>query len=312
LWRFDIGARRTGDTTVTSDTTTWRGKKVFASNPGSGGVADIGRKAFFKPSVTLEIGYDMVLFGTGDREHPQNKNVIDRIYGIKVRDTDFLSTTVQTESNGPNSLSLLDVTLDQLQNTSIANSGTVNNPTVGSEAYILKQLKDLNGWYIKLNETGSEGEKILSSPLVFNKEMFITSYVPQTLANADPCQPANLGYSNTYIVSHLTGAAVHDLNTANDITATSSSSAAISTARNSITNNGINNAALGSTITSGGVSTVVNFKRADRKVTSTGGGGIASSPVFDGDSIVINQGDKIVKLDIGKGGLVKTLYWRQK
>jgi len=312
LWRFDIGARRSGDTVVTTNTASWRGKKIFASNPGSAGTADTGRKAFFKPAVTLEIGYDMVLFGTGDREHPQNKNVTDRIYGVKVRDADYSTTTVQTETTGPNSLGLYDVTLNLLQNTSIANTGTAANPTVGSEAYILKQLKDLNGWYIKLNETGSEGEKILSSPLVFNKELFITSYVPQTLPNPDPCQPSNLGYSNTYVVSHLTGAAVHDFDTTNDVTASANTPAAIAAAQNTITNNGVNRAALGSTITGGGGATVVNLKRSDRKLSSTGGGGIASSPVFDGDAIVINQGDKIVKFDITKGGLVKPLYWRQK
>jgi hypothetical protein len=199
--------------------------------------------------------------------------------------------------------------LNLLQNTTVANTGTTANPTAGSQAYIQKQLVDLNGWYIKLNETGSEGEKILSSPLVFNKELFVTSYVPQTLANPDPCQPANLGYSNTYIVSHLTGAAVHNLNAANDVTATGGNTA---TAIATITNNGINTAALGATISGGSVTTVENLKREDRKATSTDGGGIASSPVFDGDAIVINQGDKIVKMSTKKGGLVKTLYWQQK
>ena len=296
LWRFDIGS---------GNTATWTGKKKFASNPGVDGT--IGRKAFYKPTVTLEVGYDMVLFGTGDREHPQNKNVLDRIYGVKVRDADAASTTVQTEATGPGGIGLYDVTTDQLQDVTIANSGTATSPTPGSQDYILKQLKDSNGWYIMLNE--QVGEKVLSTPLVYNRQLFLTTYVPQTLPNPDPCQPSNLGYSSIYIVDYLTAAAVQGLDTSNDITGLTTPSA-IAAAKSSISDGGNNSSALGGVVSGGGLSAVINEKRSDRK--TTGGDGIASSPVFDGEAIVVVAGDEVLKVDVKKGGLVRTLYWRQK
>ncbi|MCI0529435.1 MAG: hypothetical protein L0Y56_18505, partial [Nitrospira sp.] len=45
IWRLDIG-----DT----DQNNWSGRKIFSVNPGSGGASDVGRKIFYKPSVTFE------------------------------------------------------------------------------------------------------------------------------------------------------------------------------------------------------------------------------------------------------------------
>jgi len=315
LWRFDIGARKAGDSTVNTDTGSWTGKKIFASNPGSGGTSDVGRKVFYKPDVTLELGYDMVFFGTGDREHPQNKNVTDRIYAIKVRDTNVNSTVVQTETTGPNGIGLYDVTSDPLQNVTVPNISTdPNNPTLNSEAYVYKKLKDLNGWYIQLNEAGAQGEKVLSSPIVYSKQLYLTTYVPQTLANPDPCKPSNLGYSQTYILGYLTAAAVQGLDASNDTTGITTS-AGVTAAKNAITHNGANAAALGSTLSGSGNTTVVSLQRSDRHTqgATSGSAGIASSPVIiPGQGGIINEGDKLKRQEIRRGGLVTPLYWRQK
>ena len=68
IWRFDIGG---------SDTNAWSGKVFFnASTNGK-------RKIFYPPDVTLEKGYEMVFFGTGDREHPNETSVINRFYAVK-------------------------------------------------------------------------------------------------------------------------------------------------------------------------------------------------------------------------------------
>lgn len=166
LWRFDVGAQSTAS---------WIGYKIFSANPGSSGAADKGRKIFYKPAVTLEAsitdltrGNDALIFiGTGDREHPLNTAVVDRIYAVR----DKGQKTTKTEND------LLDVTTDQLQTTTIANtSSNPNSPTPNSVDDYLKQLSTNYGWYIKLDQ--SPGEKILASPTVFNKVAYLTSYTP--------------------------------------------------------------------------------------------------------------------------------------
>lgn len=277
LWRFNIG---------TGSTATWTARKVFSPNPGISGAADKGRKAFYKPAVTMESGYDMVYYGTGDREHPLNTPVIDRIYAVKVRDTETSTTAVKTESN------LVDITLNELQSTEIKNVGTALLPTVGSADYILKQLRDNEGWFIKLNE--SAGEKMLSSPTVFNKVLYITTFLPTGVAVVDPCQPANLGASNSYALNYLTGEAVIDFSGSNDKTAGNNTTLTTNTRAQK---NGI------------------ILQRADRKQSI--GQGIASGVVVvlsntGQANIVIGSSGNIVLGEATKGGVVRSLFWRRK
>jgi len=278
LWRFDVG---------TGSTATWAGRKVFSPNPGINGAADKGRKAFYKPAVTVESGYDMVYYGTGDREHPLNTPVVDRIYAIKVRNTDTSLTPVKTESN------LVDVTLNQLQTTTIVNvDATGLSPTTGSVADILKHLQDGEGWFIRLDE--SPGEKVLASPTLFNKVLYVTTFLPTGVAVVDPCQPANLGSSNKYALNYLTGEAVLDF-----------SGNGVATAGNNTTTTTNPRA------NSGGIVLL----RADRKQGI--GQGIASGVVVvvsdtGQANIVVGSSGNIVLGNTTKGGVVRTLFWRQK
>ena len=47
------------------------------------------RKIFYPTDVSLEKdsygNYELVLFGTGDREHPKSTSVVDRLYTLKDR-----------------------------------------------------------------------------------------------------------------------------------------------------------------------------------------------------------------------------------
>lgn len=277
LWRFDL----TGGSTAT-----WKARKVFNPNPGSGGAADVGRKAFYKPAVVMESGYDLVFYGTGDREHPLNTNVVDRIYAVKVRDTESVTTAVKTESN------LVDVTENLLQSTEIINVGTAASPTVGSVEHILKQLKDKEGWYIKLNQ--SSGEKVLAAMTVFNKVLYVTTFLPQGVAVVDPCQPANLGSSNSYALNYLTGEAVLDYFGNNLKTAGNNTIATLN-----------KRAKKGDVI----------LQRLDRKQSI--GQGIASGPVVvisntGRINLLVGSSGNIILGEATKGGLVRTLYWRQR
>jgi type IV pilus assembly protein PilY1 len=304
LWRFNIGAYYSNslinDSWSNSTTTNWKGLKVFTPNPGSLGATDVGRKAFYKPAVILDYCYDstsstmvncdMVFYGTGDREHPLNKNVTDRMYMVKVRDKDITGKTECAATATDLSNCLLDVTTDQLQTSEIVNTSLVpTSPTVGSVPYILKQIKESSGWYIKLDENA--GEKVLSSPRVINKVAYFTSYVP---TNSDPCQIANPGDSYVYILNYLTGEAAMNLDSTND--------AASAAARTTTNIRQAKNSA----------SVVV---RSDRKGLI--GQGIASGVVVatsttGATSVFLSSGGNIVPIKTAKGQSAKILYWRQK
>jgi type IV pilus assembly protein PilY1 len=189
IWRFDVG-----DTSVSN----WTATRIFKANPGSD-VSDTGRKIFYKPSAVVEPGNIAILyFGTGDREHPLNRGVVDRFYALK----DKGQSTTMVESD------LVDVTLDLLQTTTIA-SGT------GSISDLLAQLNaaDKYGWFIKLDQ--NSGEKVLAPPTIFNKVAYFTTYAPNTLASLDPCK-GNLGTARLYAVDYLTGEAVLNYDKSND------------------------------------------------------------------------------------------------
>lgn len=275
LWRFDVG---------NTDVTKWTGCKIFSANPGSPeGVAntgDTGRKFFYKPVATLENsitsptrGNDaMVLMGSGDREHPLNTSTVDRAYAVR----DKGQITAKTESD------LLDVTTDQLQVSTTANTSAdkINNPTVGSVDYYLKQLSTNYGYFIRLEP--NVGEKILAPPALSNKIAYFTSFTPGTSAVVDPCKPSNLGTSRLYVIDYSTGEAVMNYDTANDTVTTNKRSQ----------KNG---------------KTLV---RSDR--VKTIGSGIASGVVLVGDKAFIGAGGNITTESIKKGGRIINLYWGQK
>lgn len=178
IWRFDIGD---------SDATKWTGKLIFKSN-GSGEK----RKIFYPPDVTLEKdsgNYEMLLFGTGDREHPKESANINRLYAVK----DKNASTVLTESN------LGDVTQDLLQDPS--------TPQADKTA-LLDQLSTKDGWFIKLDQ--NPGEKSLSSPVVFYGIVYYTSFAPNFGTTTDPCFVGE-GIGRLYAVKYKTGNAVFNL-----------------------------------------------------------------------------------------------------
>lgn len=266
IWRFDVGD---------SDKTKWSARKLFSSNPTLTG--DVGRKIFSKPSVVSEYGYKMVFFGTGDREHPLNTAVVDRIYALIDRD----QTSTSTESN------LMDVTTDQLQTTTIASGA-------GSISDILSKLNASTnfGWYIKLNE--NSGEKVLNAPLVYNKVAYFTTHTPQTITTStDPCaSPSNLGIGRIYALNYKTGEAVLNYDKTNDSTVTTNKRAEVPSG------------------SGGGI-----LLRSDRVMTIgaglPSGVGIILTPGAV-DKIITPGNNTIPTGNPPPGGGIIPLYWRQK
>lgn len=169
LWRFDTGASDTGD---------WTGVKIFASNPGAD--SSTGRKIFYRPSVTLEVGYEMLFVGTGDRAHPLATSVVDRLYAVK----DTGQSSAATESD------LSDAT----------STTTVN-------------IAATDGWYIKLST--NSGEKVLANATVLNKVAYFTTYTPSA-STGSICTNDNRGTSRFYAVSYLNAGPAYNYNLGND------------------------------------------------------------------------------------------------
>jgi type IV pilus assembly protein PilY1 len=171
IWRFDIG---------NSDTSQWTVKNIFNSNPG---VSD-KRKVFYPPDVSLEKdssgNYEMLYFGTGDREHPKNVTRINRLYAVK--DKNPSGTLTETD--------LVDVT-----------GGTYDAAT-------LSLLDQKQGWYIKLDTNA--GEKALATPVVFFGVAYYTTFTPSPESLTDICFLGE-GTSRLYALRYTTGAAVFNL-----------------------------------------------------------------------------------------------------
>jgi len=267
IWRFKVG---------NSDISQWEAAKIFSANPGSGGSSDNGRKFFYKPSIVMELGTSgpvpTLFFGTGDREHPLNRGVVDRFYAVK----DKGQSSAKTESD------LLDVTTDQLQTTTIASGN-------GSVTDILSTLKASSnyGWYIRLDENA--GEKVLAAPTVFNKVAYFTTYAPYILTSPDPCKPGNQGTSRIYAVDYLTGEAVLNYNKTNDSLSTTNKRATSVSGQVLVRSDRV--MTLGSGIPSG-IVMIINPSGETKMLIGVGGVIPSATPK--------------------KGGSIIPLYWRQK
>ena len=182
VWRFDIGA---------SDTSSWTGRILFRSNRDH----QEKRKIFYPPDVTFETGsagdYEMLYFGTGDRENPKGERDTDRIYAVKDRS----SMTMLHESN------LVDVTQDELQDP---------RKNQATRDQILSDLNTLNGWFIILEKR--TGEKCLSSPVVYGKVAYYTTFAP-TLGRHEEIDPCLIGegIAKLYALGYQDGTAVFNL-----------------------------------------------------------------------------------------------------
>jgi len=205
LWRFNIGS---------ADTSTWTGYKIFTS----GG----GRKAFYRPAVTLEMGYELVFFGTGDRAHPTEETVVNRLYAIK----DAGQTAAKTEAN-----------------LSDATSATVN-------------IASTYGWFVALDT--NSGEKVLAQSTVFNKVAYYTTYAPPTGTGSSLCETDNRGTARLYALGYLNATAAYNFNTLNDVSDGYGGTTAVkdATDRSTVLGSGIPSGMV-TVITESGVSAII-------------------------------------------------------
>lgn len=263
LWRFDINGENLN------------ARKIFSSNPLDPSDVDRGRKIFYKPSVTIDSNYLVrIYFGTGDREHPLNRAVTDRLYEI----IDKGQTNAVTEAK------LVEVTEDKIQ--------------AGASSEITTVISKLNlasdpantqyyGWCIRLDQ--HPGEKVLAPATVCNKAVYFTTYAPNTSVMTEPCEAGSLGTSRIYVVDYNTGAAVVNYDKENDGQYDSYKTNSYATPA------------------SGGQAVLL---RADREKTI--GSGMSSGVVIAYDKAFVGCGGGICTTSTAKPGSVLPVYWRRR
>ncbi len=164
----------------------WSGRTFFSASADG-----VQRKCFYSPDAVAESYGEMIFFGTGDREHPNDNTVVNRIYAIKNEWTDP-APAMLTESN------LMDVTADLIQ-----------MGTAGEQEAAREGLESSKGWYFRLENLG---EQITSSVTVYAGVAYFTTYTPEAgVVTGDPCEAASgRGQARLYAVDYLTGGAVYD------------------------------------------------------------------------------------------------------
>jgi type IV pilus assembly protein PilY1 len=204
LWRFNVGD--------TDNSSNWTGERIFIANDATLNGTDIGRKVFYKGTATLRGGDTYIYIGTGDREHALNTAVVDRLYVIRDREMIYDTEKEEFVKNSAYPVyesRLVDVTDYTYSQEDLEKLSAGNEYSFGGVTYY--------GWFVRLNETDHDGEKVLASPKVLNNIVLYTTYQPATTASSDPCV-GQLGTGRLYALDVDTGKAALNFNTENDTT----------------------------------------------------------------------------------------------
>jgi type IV pilus assembly protein PilY1 len=198
----------------------WQVKRVFKSNPGSDlatgdpdiagaslNSADTGRKTFYSPDVSYFgncwTSKPVLYFGTGDRAHPRYAMISNRFYTV----ADHNTLTDETD--------LLNLTCDELdENADSDGNGTVDSDDSTRKQDLISKLSNESvsrGFYRVIDKQGNcpqcsishVGEKILSRPTLFFKNVYFTAYQP---VFDDPCNPN--GNAFIYAIDYCWGKSV--------------------------------------------------------------------------------------------------------
>lgn len=244
MWRFDFADANKANWTVTriaavgdtSSTADW----TTASALGTDSAKETARlalranmrKFLYPPDVVGQTGYDAVMVGSGDREHPFDTTVVNRFYLFKdhgndsgpetgttsyladtdadsVGDTLAVTTRVGVAAGTGNPVishspsvstdgELYDVTNNCVQE---ACSGTTDAEKTAAKAAQLALLTAADGWYI----TMGAGEKIIGNAVALNGVVFFNTNQPSQTADAS-CV-GNLGIARQYEVAMANGGA---------------------------------------------------------------------------------------------------------
>jgi type IV pilus assembly protein PilY1 len=186
----------------------WKKLRLFCAS------SDVRRKIFFSPDVIRIIGDpdpddqrdeetigEMIFFGTGDRANPKETNTKNRFYGVKNYDwdSDFNTLSDRMDPNGDGDLH------DATRNT------IIQGATEEEQQHAKDEIKKRMGWFIDLE---AEGEKVVSSPVIYNRTVYFTTYIPpisDSTPTDDDCDTeVENGKARLYGLNYNDGRAMHD------------------------------------------------------------------------------------------------------
>jgi type IV pilus assembly protein PilY1 len=205
VWRLDFG-----DTSVSN----WRATKL--ASVASTAAASGRRKFLFAPDVVFNGSFDAVLMGSGDREHPFDTTVINRMYMFK--DTGTLTSPVSGNVSTAPPLSpagttptivesaMFDASSDCIQVASACGAGV-------TPADALASLTASSGWFVTL----ANGEKVIGGAVTLAGTTFFNTNLPSASAGGGACG-SNLGIAREYQVSFANASSVNDLNPGGGLT----------------------------------------------------------------------------------------------
>jgi type IV pilus assembly protein PilY1 len=173
----------------------WEKHRLFdlpATLTVAGQTINLGQKFMYAPEVGGTKYGETIYVGTGDREDPTGTGFVDAIYAIP---STWINTgvgaDVQYKTLTP--ADLVDVTDNRIQ------LGTDEEKSA-----IQAALAEKKGWFIRF----SPGEKIFSSPILYNKVLYFTTYIPgsDTESFSDPCTSnVDTGFSLPWAIDYMTG-----------------------------------------------------------------------------------------------------------
>jgi len=179
------------------------------------------RKFLFPPDVVGQQGFDAVLIGSGDREHPFDTSVTNRFYMLKDRggdsgavtgtttcDPTILEGTIVDPTCTPNPIAgLSDLTSNCIQDA----AGCAGGET---QSGVSAKLGTDRGWFITL----ATGEKVVGNAISIGGTTFFNTNQPSSTAGGGTCG-SNLGVARQYQVATADATATTDLNAVGGLTA---------------------------------------------------------------------------------------------
>jgi len=158
----------------------------------AGDTANMLLKFFYAPDVVLEHFGDYVYIGSGDRANSNEITTVNRFYAVKNTWPSSMSAVTESDAH------FIDLT---------------DYDAYDTYSTVYLRSDTCKGWYIKFNGTDRTGEKVVSSPLVFEGIVYFTTYVPdQDSGSSDECATSSLGTGYLYAIDYLTGEAIETYN----------------------------------------------------------------------------------------------------
>jgi type IV pilus assembly protein PilY1 len=201
VWRIDFKPSAVGANDLNATTVTKLAALGDLSTPAA------RRKFQYGPDVVKTNGYDAVLVGAGDREHPFDTSVVNRMYMIKDKGNDTGPLTGTDPVTAPTVIesAMFDATSNCIQDVAVCDSTQAAAATTA--------LGAASGWYITLGN----GEKIVGNAISLGGTTFFNTNQPDAGAGGGTCG-ANLGIARAYQVSTFDATATNDLNVSGTLT----------------------------------------------------------------------------------------------